>query len=143
MIGFIAAIISGISMSIQGIFNTKLGDKIGVWETNVFVQATALLITLVVLLFFGDGNFKNIKTVNKVYLISGLLSVVIIFTVIKSISTLGVTVGIGTILIAQLLTAALIDAFGLFGNKRVVFGLNEILGIVLMIFGIVLFKWKF
>ena len=51
MIGFLIAVISGISMSLQGIFNTKLGEKIGIWETNVFVQASALIITLVVLLF--------------------------------------------------------------------------------------------
>ena len=143
MIGFIIAVISGISMSLQGIFNTKLGEKIGIWETNVFVQASALIITLVVLLFFRDGNFKSILAVNKIYLSSGLLSVIIIFTVMKSIGTLGATVGIGTILVAQLATAALIDAFGLFGNTKITFGLNEILGIIMMILGIVLFKWKF
>ena len=143
MIGFVIAIISGISMSLQGIFNTKLGEKIGVWETNVFVQASALLITLIVLFFFGDGDFKNIKTVNKVYLISGVLSVIIIFTVMKSISSLGTTVGIGTILIAQITTAALIDAFGLFGNEKISFGPSEVLGIIIMIAGIVLFEWKF
>ena len=143
MIGFVIAIISGISMSLQGIFNTKLGQKIGVWETNVFVQASALLITLIVLFFFGDGDFKNIKTVNKVYLISGVLSVIIIFTVMKSISSLGTTVGIGTILIAQITTAALIDAFGLFGNEKISFGPSEVLGIIIMIAGIVLFEWKF
>ena len=143
MIGFLIAVISGISMSLQGIFNTKLGEKIGIWETNVFVQASALIITLVVLLFFRDGNFKSILAVNKIYLSSGLLSVIIIFTVMKSIGTLGATVGIGTILVAQLATAALIDAFGLFGNTKITFGLNEILGIIMMILGIVLFKWKF
>ncbi|MBY6773846.1 DMT family transporter, partial [Clostridium botulinum] len=37
MMGIIYAIISGISMSLQGVFNTKLGEKIGIWETNVIV----------------------------------------------------------------------------------------------------------
>ena len=101
------------------------------------------MITLIVLFFFGDGDFKNIKTVNKVYLISGVLSVIIIFTVMKSISSLGTTVGIGTILIAQITTAALIDAFGLFGNEKISFGPSEVLGIIIMIAGIVLFEWKF
>lgn len=30
MFGIICAIISGIAMSIQGVFNTRLGEKIGV-----------------------------------------------------------------------------------------------------------------
>ncbi|WP_133015165.1 DMT family transporter [Clostridium cuniculi] len=143
MFGFIIAIISGIAMSVQGVFNTKLSDKIGTWETNTIVQGSALVLTLIILFFFGNGNFREIKSANKLYLLGGALGVVITFTVILSIKSLGTTVGIGTILIAQLLAAALIDAFGLFGSEKVPFSFHEILGIVIMIAGIVLFKWKF
>lgn len=143
MFGFIIAIISGIAMSVQGVFNTKLSDKIGTWETNTIVQGSALVLTLIILFFFGNGNFKELKSANKLYLLGGALGVVITFTVILSIKSLGTTVGIGTILIAQLLAASLIDAFGLFGSEKVPFSFHEILGIVIMIAGIVLFKWKF
>ena len=143
MFGFIIAIISGIAMSVQGVFNTKLSDKIGTWETNTIVQGSALVLTLIILFFFGNGNFKELKSANKLYLLGGALGVVITFTVILSIKSLGTTVGIGTILIAQLLAAALIDACGLFGSEKVPFSFHEILGIVIMIAGIVLFKWKF
>lgn len=143
MFGFICAIISGIAMSLQGVFNTKLSEKIGSWETNTIVQGSGLVITLIILLFFRKGDFKAIKDVNKLYLLGGALGVIIIFTVMKSIASLGTTIGIGTILIAQISAAAIIDAFGLFGNDKITFGTNEILGIILMIFGIVLFKWKF
>lgn len=143
MFGFIIAIISGIAMSVQGVFNTKLSDKIGTWETNTIVQGSALVLTLIILFFFGNGNFKELKSANKLYLLGGALGVVITFTVILSIKSLGTTVGIGTILIAQLLAAALIDAFGLFGSEKVPFSFHEILGIVIIIAGIVLFKWKF
>jgi transporter family-2 protein len=143
LFGFIIAIISGIAMSVQGVFNTKLSDKIGTWETNTIVQGSALVLTLIILFFFGNGNFKELKSANKLYLLGGALGVVITFTVILSIKSLGTTVGIGTILIAQLLAAALIDAFGLFGSEKVPFSFHEILGIVIMIAGIVLFKWKF
>jgi len=143
LFGFISAIISGVAMSLQGVFNTRLSDKIGSWETNTIVQASGLILTLIVLFFFGNGNFKEIKSANKLYLLGGALGVVIIFTVMVSIKSLGTTVGIGTILVAQLLAAALIDAFGLFGSEKVPFSFHEILGIVIMIAGIVLFKWKF
>ena len=111
MFGFIIAIISGIAMSVQGVLNTKLSDKIGTWETNTIVQGSALVLTLIILFFFGNGDFKEIKSANKIYLLGGVLGVVITFTVIVSIKSLGTTVGIGTILVAQLLAAALIDAF--------------------------------
>ena len=143
MIGLITAIISGISMSLQGVFNTRLSEKIGTWETNTFVQATGLILSLIILFFFRDGTFREIKSTNKLYLLGGILGVVITFTVMLSMKSLGVTIGTAIILIAQISASALIDAFGLFGTEKVPFSLHEILGIAIMIAGIVLFKWKF
>ncbi|WP_138206422.1 DMT family transporter [Haloimpatiens lingqiaonensis] len=142
MLGILMSIISGISMSLQGVFNTRLGEKIGTWETNVFVQGTGFVITLIILFLAGKGNFKNIKSVNKLYLLGGVLGVIIIFTVMEGIEKLGPTCSIATILVAQLAAAGLIDAFGLFGSEKLHFGITKYIGIGLMIFGIILFKWK-
>ena len=78
----------------------------------------------------------------RIWIKGGLIGVIITFTVVKSISSMGATLGISIILVSQLVTAALIDAFGLFGNKQVNFGFKEILSILIMIFGIILFKWN-
>ena len=142
IMSIIFAIISGISMSVQGVLNTRLSDKIGLWETNVFVQGTALICTLIVSFFLRNGSYEEIKSVNKLYLLGGILGVVITFTVMKSIGSMGATLGIGIILIAQLLSAALIDAFGLFGSTKIPFNLKEIVGVIIMISGIIVFKWK-
>ncbi len=142
MFGIICAIISGIAMSVQGVFNTRLEEKIGVWETTLLVQIIALILSLIIFFFLGDGNYSNLKNSNKLYLLGGALGVVITFTVIKSVGSMGPTFGIGIILISQLLAAALIDAFGLFGSERLRFSLNHFLGIAIMIVGIVIFKWN-
>ena len=142
MMAIICAIISGISMSLQGVFNTRLGEKIGTWETNVLVQASGLVLTLIILMFFGKGNFKNIKDTNKLYLLGGIIGVIIIFTVMKSIGSMGATYGIAIILVAQLLSAAAIDAFGLFGSERIPFNAKEFIGVGIMILGILIFKWR-
>lgn len=143
MIGIICSIISGICMSLQGVFNTRLSEKIGLWETNAWVQGTALLITLVACFIFGNGNFKLIGTANKLYLTGGILSAIIIFTVMKGVSALGPTYAISIILVAQLLSAALIDIFGLFHTNKIAFGPTKIIGVVLMLAGIICFKLKF
>lgn len=140
--GIIFSIIAGIAMSLQGVFNTRVESRIGTWETNTIVQGSAFLITIILALTIGKGNFKNIKDVSKIYLLGGVLGVLIIFTVIEGIKNLGATYSISTILIAQLTAAALIDAFGLFECKKISFGLNEILGVMIMIAGIIIFKWK-
>ena len=143
MFAIIFAIISGIAMTLQGVFNTNLEKKLGTWETNLFAQGTAFIITLIIVLFFGKGNLKELKNVNKLYLLTGLLGVIIIFTVMKSIGSMGATIGIGVILISQLLSACLIDYFGLFGSDKVPFSLNEFLGAAFMIIGIIIFKLNF
>lgn len=142
MFGIICAIISGIAMSVQGVFNTRLGEKIGVWETTLLVQLVALTVSLIVFLFFGDGSYTNLKETNKLYLLGGVLGVVITFTVMKSVGSMGPTLGIGIILISQLLAASIIDAFGLFESEKINFSLNQFLGIAIMIAGIVIFKWN-
>ncbi|HCW54149.1 MAG TPA: hypothetical protein DG753_10520 [Clostridium sp.] len=142
MFGIIFAIISGISMSIQGVFNTKLSEKIGLWETTVLVQGIALICSIIISLFIRNGNYANLKNTNKYYLLGGVLGVVITYTVVKSVSLMGATLGIGIILVAQLLAAAMIDAFGLFGTDKIKFTLNNFIGIAIMIVGIIIFKWK-
>ena len=121
MIGFLASIIAGAVMSLQGVFNTKLSKSIGLYESNVFVQGSAFAFSLLAMLFLGKGSFTAIKGVNLLYLSGGLLGVVITITVMLGISKLNPTTAISVILISQLICAALIDAFGLFGAENIAF----------------------
>lgn len=142
MLGIVFSIIAGVAMSLQGVFNTRLGDKIGTWETNVFVQATGLVVCFIIFILFGNGNFKDIRDANKLYLLGGVLGAIIIFTVMFGIKNLGPTCAISIILVAQLTAAAIIDAFGLFDSEKIVFGTTKIIGVIVMIAGILIFKWK-
>lgn len=143
MLGIILAIVAGSTMSIQGVMNTRLGEKIGIYESNVWVQGTAFLLALVVLWIMGNGNFKEIMNINKLYLLGGVLGIIITLTVMLSINKLSPTIAISIILISQLTVAALIDAFGLMESEKILFGWNKFLGLALMIGGMILFKQKF
>jgi len=140
MFGFIMAIVAGAAMSIQGVFNTRLSDKIGLFESNMLVQGSAFILALLAMWIFGSGNLKEIANVNKLYLSGGAIGFVITVTVMLAISKLNPTLAISTILIAQLFVAALIDAFGLFGSEKLAFGLTKYIGIALMIAGVLIFK---
>ncbi|MEQ8196443.1 MAG: DMT family transporter [Clostridiaceae bacterium] len=141
--GIILSILAGVAMSLQGVFNTRLSDKIGLWEANTFVQGSALAITMTITLLFGKGSFNNILNLKKLYLLGGVLSVIIIYTVVFSIKNLGTTYAIGIILIAQICSAALIDYLGLFETDKVTFGISKIVGVILMIVGVIVFKWRY
>ena len=140
MFGFLMAILAGAAMSVQGVFNTRLSDKIGLFESNMLVQGSAFILALIAMLLFGSGNLKEIANVNKLYLSGGAIGFVITGTVMVAISKLNPTLAISTILIAQLLVAALIDAFGLFGSEKLAFGITKYIGIALMIAGVLVFK---
>ncbi|QCX34873.1 DMT family transporter [Caloramator sp. E03] len=142
MLGIIFSAIAGALMSMQGVFNTRASEKMGLWEINVFVQGTGFLITLIVFFIFGNGNIKRISEINKLYLTGGLIGVFIIFTVMKGMKMLSPTYAVSIILITQLITAAIIDCCGLFETKKLVFHFSKILGVIIMIIGIIIFKWK-
>ena len=142
MWGFIFSAIAGAAMSVQGVMNTRLSDKIGIYEAIAFVQGTAFVLSVLAVWILGKGDFKEIGAVNKWYLLGGVLGLVITITVMLGIGKLSPTVAISTILITQLLVAAIIDAFGLMGSEQVAFGWNKFAGLAVMIGGVLLFKFK-
>ena len=142
MTGVIFCILAGAAMSFQGVINTRLGDKIGLYESNAFVQGTAFLLSLIVLLIWGKGHFGELTKTNWIYWMGGVLGLIITLTVMMGIKDLSPTIAISTILIAQLLTAALIDALGLLGSEKVPFTMNKYIGVALLITGVLVFKWK-
>lgn len=142
MLGILFSILAGAAMSVQGVLDSRLSDKIGLYESNVLVQGVAFALSAVVLLFFGSGSLGEIRSVNKIYLLGGVIGVVITVTVMLAIKGLGPTVAVSVILISQLLVAALIDAFGWFGSERIAFGWQKYAGVALMAGGVLLFRWK-
>ena len=129
-------------MSIQGVMNTRLGEHIGLMESNAFVQCTAAALSLAALIFYRTGSFGAIGSAPKFYLLGGLFGLIITVTVMLGIKNLSPTVSISVILISQLLVAAVIDYFGLMGSEKMAFGWTKFLGLGLMIGGVVLFKVK-
>ena len=140
--GFIYSIIAGAAMSIQGVMNTRLGEKTGIYEANAYVQGTAFILSLIAMWILGKGSIKGFAEVNKWYLLGGVFGLLITITVMLAMGKLSPTVAVSAILISQLLTAAVIDAFGLMGSEKLTFGWNKVCGLILMLGGVLLFKWK-
>ena len=143
MFGMIAALVSGALMSIQGVFNTQVTEKTGSWITNTFVQLTGVLVCLCIW-FIKERNmtsFSNLMTVEPKYLLTGgILGAFITFTVIMGMSSLGPAKAVMLIVAAQLIVAYLIEVFGWFGVEKVGFDWMKLLGTLLFLAGIVVFK---
>ncbi len=142
MLGFLCALIAGAAMSIQGVMNTRLGDKVGVLETNALVQGVGFLLALVIVFCFGKGNIRLLGQAPWYSWLGGVIAPIITVTVMLSIKGLSPTVAISTILLAQLTVAALIDAFGWLGSDQLPFTWQKYIGVGLMAAGVLMMKWK-
>lgn len=142
MLGFLMAALAGAAMSVQGVMNTRLSEKIGLLESNAYVQGTAFVLSALAMWFFGKGNLKLLPSVPWPYWLGGAVGLVITITVMLAIHELNATLAISTILIAQLLVAAAIDYFGIMESEKTPFGIQKFIALALMIGSVVLFKWE-
>lgn len=144
MWSLLIACISGALMSIQGVFNTGVTKESGPWITNCFVQLTAFFVCLGFYLFseMEKVSLGDIfKVEHKYMLLGGVIGAFITFTVIKSMAGLGPARAILAIVVAQVLVGYLIELFGLFGVEKVSFSWTKLIGMLVAIAGIVIFKW--
>lgn len=140
MAGFIIAIVSGALMSIQGIFNTNVTKSSSIWVAAGFVQLTALATCLIMWLFNGRPEVSGVLRVdNKVSLLGGVIGAFITFTVVKSVSELGIAKAEITIVVAQVIVAYLIELFGLFGSKKAEFSWLKLLALIITAGGVFMF----
>ena len=145
MWGFLIAMISGALMSVQGVFNTGVTKQTGTWITNCFVQLTGFLVCLMLYLFLEMGKVpvKGLfKIDNKYMLLGGVIGAFITFTVIKSMSLLGPAKAVLAIVITQVVTAYGIELFGLFGVDKAQFSWHKLVGMLVAVAGLFIFKWK-
>ena len=145
MVAILTAIISGALMSIQGVFNEGVTKQTSIWISASFVQLTAFLFCAVAWFFTGkEGSVSALfKIENKYMLLGGIIGALITYTVIRSMSGLGPAQAVMIIVTAQLVVAYLIELFGLFGVDKVDFQWQKLLGVIISIAGILLFKWNF
>ncbi len=145
MWGFLIAMISGALMAVQGVFNTGVTKQSGPWLTNCFVQITGFLVCLGFFLFMEQGKVPVgdlFKVDHKYMLLGGVIGAFITFTVIQSMASLGPAKSVLAIVITQVLVAYLIELFGIFGVEKVPFSVAKLVGIIIAIAGLVVFKWE-
>ena len=143
MWGFIAALVSGALMSIQGVFNTEATKQTSLWVSTGWVQLSAFVVCVLAWFFTGRESIAALWQVdNKYTLLGGVIGAFITITVIQSMGSLGPAKAAMLIVISQLVVAYVIELFGMFGVDRASFEWKKLLGMALAIVGIVIFKWE-
>ena len=143
MIGILIALLSGALMSIQGVFNTEVTKQTSLWVSTGWVQLTAFAVCVLAWLYNGRQSVATLMQVeNKYTLLGGVIGAFITVTVIQSMSQLGPAKAAMLIVISQLAVAYVIELFGMFGVDKQPFEWRKIMGMLVAIAGIVIFKWE-
>lgn len=92
---------------------------------------------LIIFLIVGSGfnAFSKMASVPWYAYLGGILNVIIIFAVVITMPKIGVGNATTAIIVAQILTALLVDGLGLFGMKKYEFHYIDLLGVALLAVG--------
>lgn len=143
MWGFLAALVSGALMSIQGVFNTEVTKQSSLWVSTGWVQLSAFAVCVLAWLFTGRESISALWQVdNKYTLLGGVIGAFITITVIQSMGALGPARAAMLIVVSQLIVAYVIELFGMFGTDKQPFEWRKLVGMAVAIIGIVIFKWQ-
>lgn len=142
MWGILMALISGALMSIQGVFNTEVTKQSSIWAAAGWVQLSAFVTCVLLYFFTGRGEIMGMFSVDRKYmLLGGVMGAFITWTVIKSMDGLGPAKATLLIVVTQIIVAYGIELFGLFGVERAGFEWKKLIGALIAIAGIVIFRY--
>ena len=143
MWGFLAALLSGALMSIQGVFDTEVTKQSSLWVSTGWVQLSAFLVCVAAWFFSGRDSVSVLWQVSPKYmLLGGMIGAFITVTVIQSMGALGPAKAVMVIVVSQLVVAYMIELLGIFGVEKQPFEWRKIMGMLICAAGIVIFKWQ-
>ncbi len=141
-VGLISAIIAGALVGLQNIFNSKVNEKAGSWATTTLVLGLGCIASLILGLFFEGGGLFNFANMQWWYWFSGILGIGVIAGIVQAIRYLGPTFAIAIVLTSQLGFAVLWDSLGWMGLEKVPFTEKQLIGVLIILAGVIVFKWS-
>ncbi|MEW6183902.1 MAG: DMT family transporter [Bacillota bacterium] len=132
IVSLLTAAAAGGLMAVQGSVNALLGKIIGLVEATFVVNVIGAVAAGILLLLYRSGGFSRLHHIPWFAWSGGVLGVLIIYGVAKSIPKVGVAPATTAIVVAQILTAAAIDHFGLLGMARLPFSGWRVMGGLLL-----------
>lgn len=140
-LALVLALGAGIAAALQISVNGLMGRVAGVWEANLLTHLTGLItVAAIVFIVMGGGNLAKAMAAPKIAFLGGPLGVIIIASVVIATSRLGMAYGLALMVLAQMVSAGLIDHFGWFGVEKIPFTLPKLLGILALVTGALLMK---
>jgi len=136
LIGAIAALITGIAIGMQATLTSRAGGIIGSVKTglmtNLIGGSIAGIIILILLISNGTTAWKIPVIPLFMMTTAGLLGVLIVTGVSFSLQKTGITAGLATIILGQMLLSVIIDTKGIGGSEPIALSFQRTAGLLLL-----------
>lgn len=128
-------------ISAQSAFNILLGYRIGILGSVAMVIAGNIVALMIVVPFYRAGiQLGNINSCEWYLYLVGFMGVIILILIILVLRHVGAVTGFSIILVGQMMSAIIIDHFGLFSMPQLSISGIRIFGVLLLITGAYLTK---
>lgn len=128
---------AGLGGAVQAAVMGELGERVGIVPAVAFSVVVSLLCGLVALLVW-ERTFAGVRAAfhEPAWLwLGGLMSVFIVFAITVGPPRIGVAATIGIVIAGNLVSAAVIDRYGLFGQDVIPLDRWRLLGLLLLAAG--------
>lgn len=140
ILGIVLALAAGALVSLQNIFNSKVNEHTGSWSTTTLVLGMGFAASLALGLLFEGKNMLILHHMQPWYWISGVIGVGVVICLVRGVRLLGPTYAISIVMTSQLGFALLWDSLGWLGLDKVPFKINQLIGVLIIVGGIVVYK---
>lgn len=140
ILGLLFSIIAGSLVSLQNIFNNKVNERAGSWATTTLVLGLGFLASLTMGLIFDGKQLFVLQNMKTWYWFSGMIGVGVVTCIVQGMKLLGPTYTISIVMTSQLGIALLMDSLGWLGLNQVPFTFNQLIGVLVIVAGIFVFK---
>lgn len=136
MRGIIYACLGGAFLTLQGVANAAIGERIGSWQAAALTQGTGFVAALLLVWLFRDRSWRNLKQVKPAYRFGGAFAAFILFSNITAFHQNGAALTVSAVLIAQITVTLVMEKIGWFGSAPLRLRTSQWTGIGLMVIGI-------
>ena len=141
-LGLFFALLAGFLVSLQTIFNNKVNEHASALTTSSLVLGLGFLASFILGLFFEGKSLFTLENMKTWYWLCGLVGVGVVTCLVQGTRLLGPTFAISIVLTSQLGFALLFDSLGWLGLEKVPFSFKQLIGVLVIVGGIIVFKFS-
>lgn len=132
------AIISGVCMGVQSPVNATLSRHAGHLQATTISFGGGALCLGLLMLIIGTGDLSKIADVQWWQLLGGTYGIYIVLVITYGIPRLGAALTSTILTLGNLITAAVLDTFGLMGLPKVPLEAARVVGCLVVLTGVIL-----